>query len=59
MVLAGVFVNALSAMHHLQVIRDLNAGREVTGRPSATGVALSVLLTVVGVAMAVYLLTIK
>jgi putative membrane protein len=59
LVLVGVLVNALSAMQHIKVIHDLNAGRDVTGKPSATGVALSVLLAIVGVAMAVYLLMIR
>ena len=35
---------------------DLNAGRDVTGKPSATGVGLALLLAAVGLAMSAYLL---
>ncbi len=59
MVLVGVAVNALSAVQHIKVIRDLNEGKDVTGKPSATGVALAILLAVVGIAMAVYLVMIR
>ena len=59
LVLIGVAVNGISAFQHLKTIRDLNEGRDVTGRPSATGIALAGLLIVVGVAMSSYLLTVR
>ena len=58
-VLAGVIVNGLSAVEHLQKIRDLNAGRDVTGKPSMIGVLLSVSLVIVGLAMAAFLVIVR
>ena len=59
LVLAGVVVNAVSTTQYLRSIRDLNEGRDTTGRPSTLAVALSVVLCVVGTAMAFYLLVIR
>jgi len=59
LVLAGVIVNAVSTAQYLGIIRDLNHGRDVTSRPSTLAVAMAVLLSVVGVAMAVYLLVVR
>jgi putative membrane protein len=59
LVLAGVVVNAVSTVQYLHTIRDLNEGRDVTGRPSTLAVALSVALCIVGTAMAFYLLVIR
>ena len=59
LVLVGVLVSGLSAFQHIGTIRDLNAGRAVTGRPSTTGVALAALLAVVGLAMAAYLMIVR
>lgn len=56
LVLLGVIVNGVSAFEHLRTIRRLNAGHDVTGRPSATGIALAVLLAAAGMAMSAYLL---
>lgn len=54
LVLVGVVVNALSAFQHLRTIRALKAGRDVTAKPSATGVALAALLAAVGIARSAY-----
>jgi len=59
LVLAGVVVNAVSTVQYLHTIRDLNEGRDVTGRPSTLAVSLSVVLCIVGTAMAFYLLVIR
>jgi len=56
LVLLGVVINVAATFQHLRIVRDLNAGRDVTGRPSVTGVSLAVLLAVIGLAMSVYLL---
>ncbi len=55
MVLVGVVVNVVAAMQHVKVIRDLNAGVDITGKPSTTGIVLSLLLAAAGLTMAVYL----
>lgn len=55
MILVGVVVQAVSALQHVKTIRDLNAGVDITGRPSTTGVVLALLLAGVGLVMAWYL----
>jgi putative membrane protein len=41
LVLAGVVVNSVSTAQYLRAIRDLNEGRDVTGRPSTRYYAIS------------------
>ena len=59
LVLAGVIVNVASTVQYIRIIRDLNEGREITSRPSALGVAMAALLSLVGLGMAVYLLVVR
>ena len=61
LVLAGVVVNAVSTVQYLHTVRvrDLNEGRDTSGRPSTLAVALAVVLCIVGTAMAFYLLVIR
>ena len=56
LVFLGVVVNGVAALQHVRTIRRLNAGHDVTGRPSPTGIALAALLAVAGLAMCAYLL---
>lgn len=56
LVLVGVIVNAVAALQHVRMVRNLNAGRDVTGRVSVTGISVAVLLIAVGLAMSAYLL---
>jgi uncharacterized protein (DUF302 family)/uncharacterized membrane protein YidH (DUF202 family) len=53
----GVLVNLLSAWHHLRLIRELNRGGPVPSRPSIQAVAIAVFLALIGLAMAVYLVS--
>ena len=55
MVLAGVAVNVIAAVQHVRVIRDLNAGVDITGKPSRTGIALAIVMALAGLMMAAYL----
>ena len=59
LVLAGVIVNVVFTVQYLRIIRDLNEGRDLTTQPSSLGVAMAALLSIVGVAMAVYLLVMR
>ena len=52
-------VNAVSTVQYLHTVRDLNEGRDTSGRPSTLAVALAVVLCIVGTAMAFYLLVIR
>ncbi len=52
----GVVVNIVSSIQHVRLVRGLNQGREVFGRPSTGAIAIASTLAGVGVAMAAYLL---
>lgn len=55
-VLVGVAVNIVATLQHMKMIRDLNAGVDVTGKTSTTGIVLALLMAGVGLAMAAYLI---
>jgi putative membrane protein len=55
LVLIGVAVNLLAALHHVRLVRDLNRGVTSFDRPSRLAISVAVVLAVVGIAMAVYL----
>lgn len=53
----GVLLTAASTATHLSTVRRLNRGEPFVGRPTWLGVWIASLLVVVGVLMAVYLVT--
>jgi putative membrane protein len=55
LVLIGVAVNVLAALHHVRLVRDLNRGVASFDRPSALAISVALVLAAVGIAMAVYL----
>ncbi len=55
----GVIVLIASALEHVQLIHQLNAGSWRPGRISRSAVALALLLAIVGVAMGLYLLILR
>ena len=55
LVLIGVVVNLLAALHHVRLVRDLNRGVTSFDRPSRMAIAVAIVLAAVGIAMAVYL----
>ena len=56
LVLIGVVVTAAATFRYVQTVHDLNAGKDVAGRPSALGVGLALTLAAVGVVVAAYLM---
>jgi len=54
----GVLVFLLSAWHHLRLVRELNRGGPVPTRPSTQAVLIAVFLALVGLAMAIYLVSV-
>ena len=54
----GVVVNVLSAWHHLRLVRDLGRGGPVPSRPSTQAVLVALFLALVGLAMAIYLVSV-
>ena len=59
LILLGVVVNLLSAWHHLRLVRDLERGEVVHSRPSTQAVMVAVFLALVGLAMAIYLVSVR
>jgi len=54
----GVVVNLLSAWHHIQLVRELNRGEPLPSRPSRHAVFIALFLALVGLAMAIYLVSV-
>ena len=59
LIVLGVVVNLLSARSHIRLVRDLKQGNPAYERPSSLGITIALLLAAVGLAMAVYLLTVR
>jgi putative membrane protein len=55
LVLIGVAVNLLAALHHVRLVRDLNRGITSFNNPSTLAIAVALVLAAVGISMAVYL----
>jgi uncharacterized membrane protein YidH (DUF202 family) len=59
LILAGVAVYLSSAWNYVRVIRALNRGEVVVARPSVQAVLVAVFLALVGLPMAVYLISVR
>ena len=57
LIAVGVVVFLLSAWHHLRLLEELNRGGPLPSRPSKEAVAIAVFLALVGLAMAIYLVS--
>lgn len=55
----GVVVDILSAWRHIQLVRDLNRGASIPLNPSTQGVLVASFLALVGLAMAIYLISVR
>ena len=58
LIAAGVVVYLLSAWHHLRLVRELERGGPVSSRPSTQAVVIALFLALVGLAMAIYLVSV-
>jgi len=58
LIVLGVIVNIMSARHHVRLVRDLNRGGSAFNRPSSLAIIVAVILAVVGLAMAIYLISV-
>jgi len=59
LIAAGVIVNLASAWRHVRMVHELNRGSDASSRSVAQAVAIAVFLGLVGVAMAIYLLSVR
>jgi uncharacterized protein (DUF302 family)/uncharacterized membrane protein YidH (DUF202 family) len=58
LIVVGVIVNIVSARQHVRLVRDLNQGGSAINRPSSLAIIVAVILAVVGLAMAIYLISV-
>jgi uncharacterized protein (DUF302 family)/uncharacterized membrane protein YidH (DUF202 family) len=58
LIAVGVFTNILSAWHHLRLVRELDRGGPTPARPSMQAVFIALFLALVGLAMAIYLVSV-
>jgi putative membrane protein len=59
LIVLGVFVNVASAWNHIRLIHHLQRGGPPAHRPSTLALAVSVILALLGLTMAIYLITVR
>lgn len=59
LIAAGVIVNLASVLRHIRLVRELNQGASDSVRSISLAVATAVFLSLIGIAMAVYLLSVR
>lgn len=59
LIAAGVIVNLFSAWHHIRLVRELARGEPVQFRPSTQAVIIAFFLALVGLAMVIYLVSLR
>jgi uncharacterized protein (DUF302 family)/uncharacterized membrane protein YidH (DUF202 family) len=59
LILLGVVVNVVSAWSHIRLVQELKRGGPRFARPSSLAVAVAVALTAIGLAMAIYLVSVR
>src|SRR5271157_5417201 len=59
LIAVGVIVNIFAGWHHLRLVRELDRGRTDHSRPSTQAVAIAFFLALVGLAMTVYLVSVR
>ena len=58
LIAAGVLVDIFASWNHVRLVRQLNHGETQFTRPSTGAIALASFLALVGVAMAIYLISV-
>ena len=59
LIAAGVAVNVFAGWHHVQFVRDLERGETSRSHQSTQAVAIAFFLALVGLAMAIYLISVR
>src|SRR5277367_5189763 len=59
LIAVGVIVNAFAGWHHLRLVGELDRGETEHSRPSTEAVAIAFFLALVGLAMAIYLVSVR
>ena len=59
LIVLGIVVNLCSAWNHVRLVRDLKRGGSEFAQPSSLAVAVAIVLALVGLAMAIYLVSVR
>jgi uncharacterized protein (DUF302 family)/uncharacterized membrane protein YidH (DUF202 family) len=59
LIAAGVILNLFSAWHHARLVRELDRGDPAHTRPSTPAIMIALFLALVGLAMAIYLVSVR
>jgi len=59
LIAVGVVVNIFSAIQHSRLVRELRLGQHTLSRPATPGVLIALFLALVGLAMAIYLISVR
>ena len=59
LIVLGVIVNIVSAWNHVRLVRELTRGGSAFNRPSWLAIGVALILAVVGLAMAIYLISVR
>jgi uncharacterized protein (DUF302 family) len=59
LIAVGVIVNGFAGWHHLRLVRELDRGETEHSRPSRQAVAIAFFLALVGLAMTIYLVSVR
>jgi len=59
LILLGVIVHIVCAGSHIRLVRELNRGGTAFNRPSSLAIAVAVMLALLGLAMAIYLVSVR
>jgi putative membrane protein len=58
LIVMGVLVDIFSAWHHVHIVRELNRGGDSFTRPSIMAITVAMIFAAVGLALAVYLISV-
>jgi putative membrane protein len=59
LIIAGIMVNVFAGWRHLRLVRELDRGETSQSHPWTQGVAIALFLALVGLAMALYLVSVS
>jgi uncharacterized protein (DUF302 family)/uncharacterized membrane protein YidH (DUF202 family) len=59
LIAVGVLVNVFSGWHHSRLVQELDRGETEHSRPSTPAIAIAFFLALVGLAMAIYLISVR
>ncbi len=59
LIAVGVIVNCFAGWHHLRLVRESDLGETEHSRPSTQAVVIAFFLALVGLAMAIYLVSVR